>query len=178
MADLTPIARPYAQAAYEYSKAHNVVSNWKIMLLNLSECLTDKQVALLIDNPAYSQSDISVLIFEVLKDVLDEHSKNFVKLAAEHNRLAVIPMIYELFLLHKAEDEKVKKAKITTAFKASNKEIQKLKAKLEQKYHCAIEISVVVDASLVGGARIEIGDNVIDGSIKEKLQKLQHELKA
>ena len=178
MADLTPIARPYAQAAYEYAKAYNAVANWNIMLLNLSECVTEKQVALLLDNPAYSQSDVSVLIFEVLKDVLDEHGKNFVKLAAEHNRLAVIPTIYKLFLLHKAEDEKAKKAKITTAFETSDVEIQKLKEKLEQKYQCAIEIDVAVDASLIGGAKIEIGDHVIDGSIKGKLQKLQHELQA
>ncbi|WHN65133.1 F0F1 ATP synthase subunit delta [Cysteiniphilum sp. QT6929] len=178
MADLTPIARPYAQAAYEYAKAHNAVANWNIMLLNLSECVTDNQVALLLDNPAYSQSDVSVLIFDVLKDVLDEHGKNFVKLAAEHNRLTVIPTIYKLFLLHKAEDEKAKKAKITTAFETSDAEIQKLKTKLEQKYQCAIEIDVAVDASLIGGATIEIGDHIIDGSIKGKLQKLQHELQA
>jgi F-type H+-transporting ATPase subunit delta len=178
MADLTPIARPYAQAAYEYAKAHNVVANWNIMLLNLSECVTDNQVALLLDNPAYSQSDVSVLIFDVLKDVLDENGKNFVKLAEEHSRLTVIPTIYKLFLLRKAEDEKAKKAKITTAFETSDAEIQKLKIKLEQKYQCAIEIDVAVDATLIGGATIEIGDHVIDGSIKGKLQKLQHELQA
>ncbi|WP_395947301.1 F0F1 ATP synthase subunit delta [Caedibacter taeniospiralis] len=178
MADLTPIARPYAQAAYEYAKAHNAVLNWNTMLLNLSECVAEKQVALLLDNPAYSQSDVSVLILEVLHTVLDEHGKNFVKVAAEGNRLAVIPTIYKLFLLQKSEDEKAKKAKIRTAFETSDAEIQKLKHKLEQKYRCAIEVDVVVDANLIGGAVIEIGDHVIDGSIKGKLQKLQYELQA
>ena len=178
MADLTPIARPYAQAVYEYAKVNNAVENWNLMLLSLSECVANKALSLLLDNPAYSQLDVSALIFDVLENVLDEHGKNFIKVAAQHNRLAVIPTIYQLFLLYKAEYEKAKKARITTAFESSDAEIEKLKHKLEQKYQCAIDVEIAIDGSLIGGAIIEIGDHVIDGSIKGKLQKLQHELQA
>ncbi|WP_116963601.1 F0F1 ATP synthase subunit delta [Fastidiosibacter lacustris] len=178
MADLIPIARPYAQAAYEYAKAHNSLAKWNSMLLNLSECIVNDEIVLLLDNPAYSQKEVSTLILDVLASGLDEHGKNFVMIAAEHNRLAIIPTIYNLFLLYKAEDEKAKKAKFTTAFPVLEVEIEKLKKRLEQKYQCAIEVEMAVDSSLIGGAIIVIGDQVIDGSIKGKLQKLKYELQA
>lgn len=178
MVDLTVIARPYAQAIYEYAKTNNTTAQWNIMLLNLSECILNKGIKLLLDNPLYSQSDISKLIFEVLGDMLDKYGKNFVKLTAEHRRLVVIPTIYKLFLSYKAEDEKAKKARVTTALKISSAEIEKLQKKLEQKYQCVVEIEVAVDASLIGGATIEIDDHIIDGSIKGQLQKLKYELQA
>lgn len=178
MTDLTPIARPYGQATYEYAKANDSIVNWGMMLHNLSECITNEEVVLLLENPAYSQTDISVLILSVLQDVLDEYGKNFFQFVAAHNRLIVIPTIYKQFLLHKAEDEKAKKAIIITAFEISDVEIQKLKQRLEQKYQCTIEAQVEVDRGLIGGAKIHIGDHIIDGSIKCMLKKLQHELQA
>ena len=62
--------------------------------------------------------------------------------------------------------------------KTSSAEIEKLQKKLEQKYQCVVEIEVAVDASLIGGAIIEIDDHIIDGSIRGQLQKLKYELQA
>ena len=78
----------------------------------------------------------------------------------------------------KAEDEKAKTAKITTAFEAADTDIEKLKQQLEKKYNCAVQVETAVDTALIGGAIIEIGDVVIDGSIKGRLDKLQHVLQA
>ena len=85
---------------------------------------------------------------------------------------------YVLFLHYKAVDEKAKKVLVTTAFETSDDEINKLKLKLEQRFQCAIDVETAVDESLIAGALIEIGDQVIDGTIKGKLNKLQHELQA
>ncbi|MBK2125694.1 F0F1 ATP synthase subunit delta [Fangia hongkongensis] len=178
MADMTYIARPYARAAYEFARDKKEVNKWTGMLLNLAECIENQSVQALIDDPNYAQSEVARFVISVLDESLDQHAKNFILVVSEHNRLAVIPWIYALFLQYKAEDEKAKTAKITTAFEATDQDIEKLKQQLEKKYNCAVQVETAVDTALIGGAIIEIGDVVIDGSIKGRLDKLQHVLQA
>ena len=178
MADLTPIARPYAQAAHEFAKANSTVTQWADMLLNLAQSIEDKDIQILLDNPEHSQHDVAKLLESVLSQNTSLHFNNFIAVLAEYGRLTVVPWIYVLFLHYKAVDEKAKKALITTAFASSDDEINKLKLKLEQRFQCAIDVETAVNERLIAGAIIEIGDQVIDGSIKGKLNKLQHELQA
>lgn len=178
MTDMTPIARPYAQAAYEFAREKGAVSNWSNMLLGLAESINNEDIQTLLDNPAYTQQQIATLILSVFAKSLDEHVRNFVRIIALYKRLAVIPWIYALFLQYKSDEEKVKTAKIITAYEAPAPYIESLKQKLEQKFQCAIKVEVDINANLIGGALIEIGDMLIDGSIKSKLAKLHHELQA
>ncbi|WP_119342874.1 F0F1 ATP synthase subunit delta [Facilibium subflavum] len=178
MTDMTPIARPYAQAAYEFAKEKGVVSNWSSMLLNLAESINNQDIQALLNNPVYTQQDIAELLISTLSQVLSEHMINLIRVIAGHKRLAVIPWIYALFLQYKSDDEKAKTATITTAYKTSAEYIEKLQQKLERKFNCAINVKTAIDPKLIGGALIEVGDLVIDGSIKGKLAKLQHELQA
>lgn len=178
MADMKPVARPYAQALYEYAKENNIVSACSHLLVALLECVENNNIACLLNAPEYSQDDVAELLIEVLSGGLDDYAKNFIRLLAIHQRLPVIPSVYHLFLQYKAEDEQSKTARITTAFKVSASSVNKIKEKLEQKYRCGMTVEMVVDPGVIGGALIEIGDQVIDGSIKGKLDKLRHELQA
>lgn len=178
MVDMVAIARPYARAAYEFSRDKDQIKTWSDMLLGLVACVQDRQIEQLLDNPSYTQKEIAELMIAVLSKALDQHGKNFILLLALHGRLSVISWVYTLFMQYKAEDDKAETAKITTAFKASQQEIDKLQQSLERHYQCAMKVKTAVDPALIGGALIEIGDTVIDGSIKGKLAKLQQELQA
>lgn len=170
------IARSYARAAYEHAKEHNNVLNWSKMLLYIARCVKQDQVSLLLKNPTYPQMRTALLILNVLNGALDKPCENFVRILAKNNRLTCIPSIYQLFLTNKNKDNKVKEVKITMAFEYPVSLIQKLKIKLEKKYNCSVTLKRVIDSSLIGGFIVNVDDNLIDGSIKGSLERLQCEL--
>ena len=170
------VARPYAQALYEYAKENKIRSKCSDLIEILVECIHDPKVTCLIHTPDYTQNDVAELLIEVLYDVLESYMKNFIRLLANYQRLNIIPLIYRLFLQYKEEDEYLKNVKITSAFKISPSIMSEIQKKLEKKYQCNIALKVMVDPSIVGGALIKIGDQVIDYSVKSKLHKLKNEL--
>jgi F-type H+-transporting ATPase subunit delta len=78
----------------------------------------------------------------------------------------------------KAQDEGVLEASITAAAKPSDAEIKDLVKRLEAKFGKKVDAKVSVDAELIGGMKIIVGDTVIDASVKGQLQNLTYALTA
>jgi F-type H+-transporting ATPase subunit delta len=70
----------------------------------------------------------------------------------------------------------IKKVTVVTAFKLEDKELKSLIKKLEKKHNTKLEPKVIVDPTLLGGVRIEIGDQVLDGSIRSRINRLKSTL--
>ena len=98
--------------------------------------------------------------------------RQFVSVLAESRRLEVLPEIAGLFDALRAEDEHVVKATITSASALSEADLAKLRDALRKRFGREVEVSTAVDASLIGGAVIDAGDVVIDGSLRTKLARL------
>ena len=71
------------------------------------------------------------------------------------------------------EAERVVKAKVTSAVALPTAELDTIKAALKKRFGRDVEVETAVDESLIGGAVIDAGDVVIDGSLKGKLGRLQ-----
>jgi F-type H+-transporting ATPase subunit delta len=97
----------------------------------------------------------------------------FLSVLADNRRLAVLPEIAGMFDALRAEDERVVKAKITSATPLSEADVAKLRASLVKRFGREVEVSTAVDQALIGGAVIDAGDVVIDGSLRGKLGRLQ-----
>jgi F-type H+-transporting ATPase subunit delta len=109
---------------------------------------------------------------------LNEQGKNFVRMLIENHRLTTLPdiaMLYEeLKHVHQGEVEAV----ISSAFPLDDAQRQTLVAGLEKRFARKVKATTEVDASLIGGARIVVGDVVIDGSVAGQLQKMSSALKS
>ena len=92
---------------------------------------------------------------------------------ADNRRLALLPEIAGLFEELRAEAERVVKAKVTAASELPAAELDAIKAALKKRFGREVEIETAIDASLIGGAVIDAGEVVIDGSLKGKLERLQ-----
>ena len=90
----------------------------------------------------------------------------------------MLPAIAYAFEALKAQDEGTLQAQIIAAFKPSEAETKDLVKKLEAKFGKKIEATVSVDAELIGGIKIIVGDTVIDASVKNQLQNLAYTLSA
>ena len=65
---------------------------------------------------------------------------------------------------------------VSTAEKLSDKNLASLKDLLEKKYDQAIQIETVIDPSLIAGLKVKVGDHIIDGSVRSKLDRLSYQL--
>jgi F-type H+-transporting ATPase subunit delta len=177
MAELTTIARPYAEAAFELARAANALPAWSSMLRYVSAVVTEPAMARSLDNPKFTPGDKESLILSVCGDKLDAMARRFVRVLVEADRVAVLPQIAALFDELKNDAEGVATARIDSAFPLTDAQLAELKEALEKRFGKKIEATVNVDPELVGGARITVGDTVIDASVRAQLQSMANQLR-
>ena len=172
MAELTTLARPYAKAAFEYAIEAKQLAEWSDMLGFAAGVVSDEAMQQLLSSPHLSKEDQRDAMLKVAGDKLDEKGANFIKLLARNGRLLALPEIEVLFNFLRAEFEKTVEAQITSATELNEQQITQLKEKLAAKLGRKVEVSVDVNAELLGGLIIQAEDLVIDGSVRGKLAKL------
>lgn len=178
MSELSTLARPYAEAVFRMAQDENDLPGWSSRLGTLAAIVADEQMARLIADPAVSADRVAGLIVDVAGDGLGERGANFVKVLAENRRLTLLPAIADQFEVLKAEAEGTLEAIITSAQPLTQAQIDALVAGLKTKFGRAVNVQAAVDPELIGGAVIAIGDQVIDGSVKGRLQRMAFALQA
>jgi F-type H+-transporting ATPase subunit delta len=178
MAELTTIARPYAEAAFRIARDANALPAWSQMLRFVGSVVADPQVAAALDNPRLTAADKAALLLSIGGERLDAIGRSFVRVLAEADRIALLPQIRELFEALKNDADGVANARIESAFPLSDAQLSELTAALEKRFGKKIEATVNVDPALVGGARISVGDAVIDGTIEAQLAAMATQLRA
>jgi F-type H+-transporting ATPase subunit delta len=178
MAELTTIARPYAEAAFRLAREGNALPVWSEMLRLVSAVVAEPKVATALDNPNLAAGDKQALLLSLCGDRLNGEGRNFVRVLVEADRMALMPQILEMFGTLKDEADGVARARIDSAFELSEAQLATLTAALAKRFGKRIEATVTVDPALIGGARITVGDTVIDGTVQAKLAAMAHQLRA
>jgi F-type H+-transporting ATPase subunit delta len=177
MAELSTLARPYAEAVFRLAKGAGDLKGWSNRLGAAAEVVKDPQMRDLISDPNVPAMRVSDVIVSILGDTLGNKGENLIKVLAENDRLSLLPEIETQFEALKAKAEGILEAHITSAQEMSETQVSDLKAALKARYGRDVQISVSVDAALIGGVVVAIGDRVIDGSIRGRLEKMAFSLK-
>jgi F-type H+-transporting ATPase subunit delta len=178
VAEPSTIARPYAEAAFRLADAQGKLSDWSATLANLSAVAADERVRAAIGDPNLSAAKVAGLFLAILSGKLSGEAENFVRVLSENGRLEVLAEIRAQYEVLKNEREGVVEAEITSAFDMDQAQLADLVARLEKKTGRKVRARVSVDKSLIGGVKIAIGDQVIDGSARAQLGALENALKA
>ncbi|MDI9818011.1 MULTISPECIES: F0F1 ATP synthase subunit delta [unclassified Legionella] len=182
MPDTTTIARPYAKATFEYALAANKLSQWSKILNTLALLVMDEEVSRFINNPAATegqQIELLMTSFPETKEKADSQAiKNLVSLLANNRRLMLLPDIKVLFEVLRAEQEKTLTVNVISFSELSAAQQAQLKESLSQRLKRQVTLNVSIDKSLLGGAVIQAGDLVIDGSVRGQLDKLGADIAA
>ncbi|CAN5907271.1 F0F1 ATP synthase subunit delta [soil metagenome] len=177
MAELATIARPYAEALFRVAKAGNL-SAWSDLVSEMAHVAAHPDVQALSHNPNVSDKLVTETFQALLKSPLNDEAKNFINMLVENGRIALLPEIGVQFHVLKNAQEGAADAEISSAFAISDVQIQELVATLEKKFGRKLNPSVSVDSSLIGGVRVVVGDEVLDTSVRAKLQQMQVALTA
>ena len=172
MAELSSMARPYAKAAFEHALASSALGEWSQMLATAAAVASQEAVAKLLSSPAITSEQQAQKFIDVCGDALNAGGENFIRILAENKRLALLPLISELFDAHKAVQEKSVDVELTTAFALDSESEQHLADVLSKKLQRQVKVSSHEDRSLLGGVVVRTGDLVIDGSVRGRLAKL------
>lgn len=177
MAELATIARPYAEALFRVAQSGNL-SAWSDLVAEMAQAAAHPDVVALAHNPKVSAVQTAEAFLSVLKSPVNEEAKNFVNTLTEYDRLTLLPEIAAQFHALKNTQEGAADAQITSAFELTAEQVSDLATTLEKKFGRKLHPTVTVDNSLIGGVRIVVGDQVLDTSVRAKLQQMQVALTA
>jgi len=172
MAELTTLARPYAKAAFEVAAFADSLKTWSDMLAQLAYIVTNERVAEVLSSPSLTGDQQAKIIIDLCGDEINGSMQNFIAVLAENKRLPLLPEIFGLFDILKAEQEKTVDVEISTAFELLDETEKKLAQAIKAKLNRDVKIHSQVDKNLIGGMVIRAGDLVIDDSVRGKLHKL------
>ncbi len=171
MAELATIARPYAEALFRVAKSGNLAA-WTDLVSEMAAVAANPDVKSFASNPKHSDQQVVDTFLSLLKSNVTPEAKNFVEMLVENGRLALLPEIGAQFMVLKNAEEGAADAEITSAFEMSDAQVKELVATLEKKFGRKLKPTVKVDGSLIGGVRVAVGDQVLDTSVRAKLQKM------
>ncbi len=178
MADASSVARPYAKALFDLASAERKLPEWSAALAAAAAVLSDASAKRALGNPALDDAARATLVGSIAGAInggellTSGAGRNFLQLLAENDRLTALPEIAAQFDALKAEAENKVKVTVTAATQVDGAIVAEIKKALQQKLGRTVELTLAVDASLIGGAIIQADDMVIDGSVRTRLQRL------
>ena len=173
MTQALTLARPYARAAFAVAQDEGALAAWSDALALSARIAADPQVARLLLSPALSRAEAVDL---VAPEGIGGYYRRFLDVLSQAGRLALLPEIAAHYQELRAQAEHVVHAKVTSAAALDPAELDTLVAALKRRLGCEVQVDTAVDPALIGGAVIDAGDLVIDGSVKGKLARLQASL--
>lgn len=178
MAELLTLARPYAKAIFSLAQEGNAFDAWSSKLALLAAITAHPEVAALRDNPNVKMDDLVGFYKDVAGEIMDEQAVNMIHLLASNARLGLLPEICIIYESYKTEALRRVDVELTAAVSLSESQISVFSKKLKERFGREINLTCVIDPTLIGGAIIRAGDKVIDGSIRGKLYQMAEALGA
>lgn len=176
MAENVTVARPYAEAAFELARSGGALAAWQSALERMAVAAADTRMVECIADPRVSPAALAELFLGVAGE-LNAEQRNFAAVLVDNRRLAVLPEISKLFGELKNAQEGTRDAVVSSAFPLNDSQLANLVADLERKFGCKIKATVELAPQLIGGVRIALGDQVIDASVRGKLNAMAVSLK-
>ena len=175
MSETLTLARPYARAAFASAQTGSALADWSRKLGVAAQIVADPRVHSLVGDPRVGNADLVRLLLPP-DDSGDSAFVRFVALLVENRRAGLLPDIAALFEELKRESERVLKVTVRSAVPFANGQADAIKSVLSKRFGRDIELEQRIDPSVIGGAVIDAGDMVIDGSVRGRLARLESAL--
>ena len=171
MAELATIARPYAEALFKASSSDlNSAAAWLDELAGIASNVQLQQYA---GNPSVTSLQTFDLMSGVVKADLPASAKNFLKAVIDNGRISVLPEIASQFRALKNAKSGSSDATVFSAFELDGAAVADLLVTLEKRFEKKLNLKVELLPELIGGIRVVVGDEVLDTSVKARLEQMK-----
>jgi F-type H+-transporting ATPase subunit delta len=174
MAELATIARPYAEALFK--TATNDLGGTAVWLDALATIASNVQLQAYAGNPSVTPAQT----FEVISGVaesqrtrLSESAKNFLRAVIDNGRISVLPEIASQFRALKNAQTGSSDATVYSAFALDGAALADLTTTLEKRFGKKLNLKVELQPELIGGVSVVVGDEVLDTSVKARLEQMK-----
>jgi F-type H+-transporting ATPase subunit delta len=172
MAELATIARPYAEALFRASTGEDA-RTLADQLETLGQVAGHAQLRQFADSPKVSAAQVFELVSGVARLALAPKAANLLRTVIDNGRLNALPEIAAQYRALVNASAGVSDAKITSAFPLDAGQLADVVATLEKRFGRKLNATVAVDDSLIGGIRVEVGDEVLDTSVRARLEQMK-----
>jgi F-type H+-transporting ATPase subunit delta len=177
MAESVTIARPYAQSIFRLAREGKALAAWSDRLQRLAAIAQDPEMAKVVGNPKFSAGQVAELFVSLTGESGNKELASLIGILAENERLDVLSQIQDIYEQLKSADEGVKEAVVTSAYPLDDAQLKNLMSQLESHFGSKLQPHVEVDAALIGGVKVAVGDQVLDASVRGKLDAMATALK-
>jgi F-type H+-transporting ATPase subunit delta len=177
MAELATVARPYAEALFRVAQNGDMAA-WSDLVAELAQIGANPDLQAFASNPNVTSAQLAETIASLVKSPLNAEANNFIAMLSDNGRIALLPEIGAQFAVLKNAHLGAADATIHSAFAVSADQLNLLVATLEKKFGRKLNPTVEIDPSLIGGVRVVVGDEVLDTSVRAKLQQMHAALVA
>ncbi|MES2051125.1 MAG: F0F1 ATP synthase subunit delta [Pseudomonadota bacterium] len=171
MAELATIARPYAEALFKTAGAD--LAGTAVWLDELAAIASNEQLQQYAGNPSVTAAQTFDVISGVAKAQLPETAKNFLRAVIDNGRISVLPEIASQFRALKNAQSGSSDATVYSAFALDGAALADLAATLEKRFGRKLNLKVELEPELIGGVRVVVGDEVLDTSVKARLEQMR-----
>ena len=167
--------RRYALAIAEIARGHQAFARWADVLDTLAALTGEPRFIHALQSDGATDEKLQDIVRQLIPDV-STVELNLFRLLRRKSRLALGPSIASYF--HELWDVErgIERAVIRTAVELDEPTTERIRLQLEQQTGKSVELTAEVDAALLGGAVIRIGDRLIDGSTRTRLRQLRGRL--
>ncbi len=176
MAELATIARPYAEALYKASAGQG--ASLTSQLDALAAVASNEQLRQFADSPKTLGSQVMEVVTGAAGQALDSKVGNLLGAVIDNGRLAALPEIALQFKALVNAQSGTSDATVFSAFAIDETALAEVVTALERRFGRKLNARVVIDAELIGGIRVVVGDEVLDTSVKARLEQMKVALTA
>jgi F-type H+-transporting ATPase subunit delta len=177
MAELATIARPYAEALFQVAGKGDLKQASE-QLDAIAAVAANVQMRQYADNPKATVDQVFDVITSVVKSPLSDTTRNLLRAVIENGRLAALPEVAVQFHALVSERSGVSEATVYSAFPIDAAQLPAVVASLEKRFGRKLTASVQLEPELIGGIRVVVGDEVLDTSVKARLEQMKVALTA
>ena len=170
------IAEVYSRALFEVAKENDVLDRVHDELGEFAEALSsDRNLQVFLFSPYFSSEEKKNGVSQIVSDA-DERLTNFLELLAERHRMPALFRIRRSFDAMWAEENKLLPVSVTSAVELDEGIVEEIGKEIEEQTGRRVELSASVDPDVLGGLRLQVGNMVLDATVRNRLEQLRKQV--
>ncbi|HZN90105.1 MAG TPA: ATP synthase F1 subunit delta [Thermoleophilaceae bacterium] len=170
------IAEVYSRALFEVAKENDALDRVHDELGEFAEALdSDRNLQVFLFSPYFSSEEKRKGVTQIVSDA-DERLTNFLELLAERHRMPALFRIRRSFDAMWAEENKLLPVSVTSAVELDEGIVEEIGKEIEEQTGRRVELSASVDPDVLGGLRLQVGNMVLDATVRNRLEQLRKQV--